>query len=73
MNAMEGRRRTICEFGYLERCSRSRYLRVVSGVEYERCRDALFPECDSLEKTVLADATAEARRERRRERGIHCL
>lgn len=27
MNAMEGRRRTICEFVYLERCSRSRYLR----------------------------------------------
>ena len=33
MNAIEGRSRTMWEFVYFERCSRSRYLRlVVSGV-----------------------------------------
>jgi hypothetical protein len=45
MNAIDGRRRTMWEFVYFERCSRSRYLwLVVSGVVgYERGKQSTPP------------------------------
>lgn len=58
MNAMEGRSRTICDEGYCESCSRSKYLDAKSAkCDVGKLCAVLFPECYSLKLSVYASIT----------------